>query len=183
MQITDPKSHSLHNHHLKINCTDQIISLLEYLPVESSLTFGIDKLLQSHPITHSSLTAVHKEELTGFRGIDFLVLMHVFTHNIKYGATENQQVALPMPFSIQNFSCHVQLILPDEVMGLAWKKTGSEQLKHSSFSMSLQRAENNHKKNLVVASTPLLFLHSPLLLHKLLYKLSEIKLWVQVFTD
>lgn len=151
MQITDPKSHSLHNHHLKINCTDQIISLLEYLPVESSLTSGIDKLLQSHPITHSSLTAVHKEELTGCRGIDFPVLMHVFTHNIKYGATENQQVALPMPFSMQNCFCGVQLILPDEVMGLSrvlvWKKAGSEQLKHSSFSMSLQRAENNHNKN------------------------------------
>lgn len=118
MQITDPKSHSLHNHHLKINCTDQIISLLEYLPVESSLTSGIDKLLQSLPITRSLLTADSKEELTCFSGITFLLLLHMFTHSIRYRATENQQVALPMPFSIQNCFCPVALIQPEAVMGL-----------------------------------------------------------------
>lgn len=109
MQITDPKSHSLHNYHLKINCTDQIISVLEYLPVESSLTSGIDKLLQSLPLTHSVLTADSKEELTGFRGISFLVLLHMFTHNIRHGATANQQVALPMTFPILNCLCYYSL--------------------------------------------------------------------------
>lgn len=118
MPITDPKSHSLHNHHLKINCTDQIISLLEYLPDESSLTSGIDKMLQSLPITCSLRTADSKEELTSFRGLSFLVLLHMFTHNIRYGATENQQVVVPMLFSIQNCFCPVGLIQPEAVMGL-----------------------------------------------------------------
>jgi len=94
MQISGPKSHSVHNRDLKINCTNQIISLLEYLPVESSVTSGIDKLLQSLPLTHSLWTADSKEELTRFRGIRFLVLLHMLTRNIRYGATENQQVAL-----------------------------------------------------------------------------------------
>lgn len=109
MQITDPKSHSLHNYHLKINCTDQIISVLEYLPVESSLTSGVDKLLQSPPVTRSVLTADSKEELTGFKGISFLVLLHMFTHNIKHGAAANQQVALPMTFPILSFLCYYSL--------------------------------------------------------------------------
>lgn len=109
MQITDPKSHSLHNYHLKINCTDQIISVLEYLPVESSLTSGIDKLFQSLPITRSVLTADSKEELTGFKGISFLVLLHMFTYNIRHEATANQQVALPMPFPILNCLCYYSL--------------------------------------------------------------------------
>lgn len=103
MQITDPKSHSLHNYHLKVNCTDQIISVFEYLPVESSLISGVDKLLQSLPVTLPVLTADSKEELTGFKGISFLVLLHMFTHNIRHGATENQQVAQLMTFPILNF--------------------------------------------------------------------------------
>lgn len=130
MQITGPKSHSLHNYHLKINCTDQTISVLKYLPVESSLTSGIDKLLQSFPVTRSVLTADSKEELTGFKGISFLVLLHMFAHNIRHGATANQQVALPMPFSNTEL---LMLLQPEAVMGfpcgLLWKKAGSRQPK------------------------------------------------------
>lgn len=86
-----------------------MISLLKYLPVESSLTSGIDKLLQSLPVKCSVLTADSKEELTGFKEISFLVLLHMFTHNIRHGATANQQVALPMPFSILNCLCYYSL--------------------------------------------------------------------------
>lgn len=108
MQIT--KSHILHNYNLKIICTDQIISLLKYLPVESSLTYGTDKLFQFLPIMQSLLTSDSKEKWTDFKGTSFVVLLHMFTHNTKCGATENQQFALSM-FSKLN----TELFLPCRV--------------------------------------------------------------------
>lgn len=92
MQITDPKSHCFHNHRLKINCTDQIILLFEYLPIQGSLTSGIDKWFQSLHIKHSLQTEGSKEELTGFKGISFLFFLHMFTPTIGYGAREDQRV-------------------------------------------------------------------------------------------